>query len=64
MCNVGFFDRFVRVFVGSLLFFTGVFSGCLVLLIIGAVPLVTGLLAICPVYSLTGANTGCKPTDG
>lgn len=61
MCNVGFFDRFLRVFVGSLLFFVGLFAHNIILLIIGAIPLVTGFIGLCPVYAVLGIDTGCKP---
>jgi hypothetical protein len=64
MCNVGFFDRFLRVFVGSILFFVGLFAGNIILLIIGAIPLATGFMGLCPVYSLFGIDTGCENEAG
>ena len=60
MCNVGFFDRFLRVFVGAIVFFIGLFGGCLTLVVIGLVPLTTGLIGFCPLYAPLGLNTGCK----
>jgi len=59
MCNEGFFDRFLRVFVGSLLFFVALFSGWL-WGYIGIVMIVTGIFGFCPFYTLLGLNTGCK----
>lgn len=55
--NVGGLDRVLRVVVGLALIvatlagFVGVWGW------IGMVPLVTGLLRSCPVYSLIGLNT-------
>jgi len=60
MCNVGFFDRFLRFFVGAVLFFFGLFAGNTLLLIIGAIPLATGIISFCPLYTVLGINTGCK----
>jgi hypothetical protein len=59
MCNTGFFDRFLRVFVGGLLVFVAVFTGWL-WGYIGLIPLVTGLFGYCPIYSILHINTGCK----
>lgn len=60
MCNTGFFDRFLRFFVGALLFFFGVFTGNMLIMIIGLVPLLTGIFSFCPLYTLLRINTGCK----
>ena len=59
--NEGTIDRSLRVIVGLVLIalaVTGTFSpwGW-----IGIVPLLTGLVSICPIYSLVGINT-CKVT--
>ena len=59
MCNIGFFDRFLRFFVGSLLFFFGLFAGNMILLVIGLVPLLTAIISFCPLYTLLRINTGC-----
>lgn len=59
MCNSGFFDRFLRVFVGSLLLFVAVFGGW-VWGYIGLIPLATGLIGFCPAYTILRINTGCK----
>jgi hypothetical protein len=59
MCNTGFFDRFLRVFVGALLVFVAVLTGW-VWGYIGLIPLVTGLTGFCPLYTIFRINTGCK----
>lgn len=58
-CNVGKTDRILRIIAGLVIALLGVvFSSWWG--IIGIIPLVTGLFAICPVYSLFGINTGAK----
>lgn len=59
MCNMGFLDRFLRVFVGSLLVFLAVFTGW-VWGYIGLILLGTGLIGFCPLYTIFRLNTGCK----
>ncbi len=59
MCNEGFFDRFLRVAVGAALFFIAVFTGW-VWGYIGLIPLVTGLIGFCPIYTILRINSGCK----
>lgn len=59
MCNSGFFDRFLRVFVGALFVFIAVFTGW-VWGYIGLIALVTGLSGFCPLYTIFRINTGCK----
>ena len=52
--NEGNVDRALRVIVGLVLIalaLTGKFAPC------GVVPLVTGLLGTCPIYSIFGINT-------
>jgi uncharacterized membrane protein HdeD (DUF308 family) len=59
--NVGTVDRVLRVVVGLALiaafFFLPAQSGWHWLYLIGIVPLVSGLLAYCPVYSALGYST-------
>jgi hypothetical protein len=57
--NVGPADRVVRVFAGlALLTFTVLSDGAVRWFgLIGLVPLLTGLFATCPAYSLFGVNT-------
>ena len=59
MCNEGFFDRFLRVFVGGLLFAIAIFGGW-IWVYIGLIPIVTGIIGFCPFYKILRLNTGCK----
>ena len=54
--NVGGFDKWVRIAVGSLLIGWALVGGP-VWAWIGVVPLVTGLFNVCPLYGLLGINT-------
>lgn len=54
--NEGTLDRGIRVVLGAALLFFA-FTGRGVWGYIGVVPLVTGLLGTCPLYSLLGVNT-------
>ena len=58
--NVGTIDRIVRILVGLALLVGVAFFNGPVWAWIGVLPLVTGLLRICPAYSLLGVNT-CGP---
>ena len=60
--NVGGLDRTLRVILGIVLlvaFFMLPEAGYRWLLLIGIVPLATGLMGSCPVYSIFGVST-CK----
>lgn len=62
MCNVGGIDRAIRIVAGifliSLVFFgEQVIGQNVVWGWIGVVPLVTGIFAFCPAYSLLGLKT-------
>ena len=61
MCNEGFFDRFLRVFVGALLLSIAIFGGWL-WGYIGLIMVATGIFGYCPFYTLLRINTGCKTT--
>ena len=54
--NVGSLDRVVRILAGIALIAWALMGGP-VWAWIGVVPLATGLLKICPAYSLLGINT-------
>jgi hypothetical protein len=55
--NVGTIDRVIRIVVGLLLI-TGAATGRIGLWgWLGVVPLATGLLRVCPAYSMLGMNT-------
>lgn len=58
--NVGGVDRILRIVVGLVLllgFFLGWGGSLNWLLLIGIVPLATGILQTCPAYALLGINT-------
>ena len=65
--NMGNVDKMIRVFVAiifSVLYFTQTVTGTLgiILLIVGAVFLLTSLVSFCPLYLPLGINT-CKKKD-
>jgi len=60
MCNLGKVDRILRISVGLALIIWAMISGN-VLGYVGIVLLLTGAMSLCPLYSLLGINTGCKP---
>ena len=58
--NVGSIDRVLRIVVGLALlagFFMNADAQYRVLYLIGIVPLATGLMKTCPLYSIFGINT-------
>ncbi len=58
--NLGNLDRAARILAGLVLIIMGVMTQGLVgtgLMVFGLVPLLTGLLGFCPLYSLFGWNT-------
>ena len=60
--NVGTLDKSIRIIAAiaiAVLYFTGVIQGTLgiVLLIVGAVLLLTGLVNFCPLYTALGINS-------
>ena len=62
--NMGGADRIIRILVAAVfayLYFSGTVTGVfgIVLVVVGAVFLITSLFGICPLYSLLGVNT-CK----
>lgn len=60
-CNVGGIDRLLRIVVGVALIVWAL-NGGPVWAWVGVVPLITGLVRICPLYSMLGMNTGCCKT--
>ena len=61
--NVGSVDRVVRIAVGLALlaaFFMGLGGSLNWLLLIGVVPLITGVMKTCPAYTLFGIKTCSK----
>lgn len=64
--NVGGIDRILRIVVGLALilgFFLNTEASMRWLYLIGIVPLATGLMQTCPLYSLIGLNT-CPTRKG
>ena len=59
--NVGVVDKTVRIVAGALLIALTLMGTIGVWGWIGIVPLVTGLMNFCPLYSVLGVNT-CKKT--
>lgn len=63
MKNVGGIDRILRIVVGAAILGWGAYAqnwwG-----LIGAVPLLTGLMGWCPPYSLMGINTSSTKKEG
>jgi hypothetical protein len=62
--NMGTADKSVRIIIAviiAVLYYTGTISGTLgiILLIVGAVFLLTSLISFCPLYAPLGINT-CK----
>lgn len=62
--NMGGTDKLIRIILAavfSVLYFTGTVTGIagIVLLILGAVFLLTSVIGFCPLYTLVGINT-CK----
>lgn len=65
-CNLGKTDRIMRVISGLLLTGVGVYLiGTLgiALIVVGAIPLLTGLVGFCPAYRLFKIDT-CKMSKG
>lgn len=63
--NMGSADRIIRIIIAiviGILYFTNVITGTLatILLIVGAVFLITGLVSFCPAYLPLGLSTICK----
>lgn len=54
--NVGSLDRLLRIVIGALLIL-GALMGWGVWMWIGVIPLATGLMSSCPLYSLFGFST-------
>ena len=60
--NMGSADRIIRIIIAiviGILYFTNVITGTLatILLIVGAVFLITGLVSVCPAYLPLGLST-------
>mgnify|MGYP006298965135 CR=1 FL=1 len=68
-CNVGGADRWIRIIAGVVLLLIGIFvpMGTVwqtIVLIVGAIGLVTGLIRFCPASLVLGINTCKAPESG
>lgn len=57
MINEGLIDRIIRVFVGCVLLSLVVVGPRSIWGLVGLVPLVTGLVGMCPIYRMLGVRT-------
>jgi hypothetical protein len=54
--NMGTTDKTIRIVIGLILIVLGIF-GSKIWIIIGLIPLITGLINYCPLYTLLGIST-------
>jgi hypothetical protein len=58
-CNVGGFDRIARIVLGlALIAFA--FFGAQPWAYLGIIPLATGFIGFCPIYTIFGISSACK----
>ncbi len=58
--NEGNIDRFIRVVLGGVLIIFGILGSggwSTILIVVGLIPLVTGLIGWCPLYRIFGIKT-------
>ena len=61
MCfNLGIVDRVIRIVLGVALIAYGVVASNYIVAAIGAIPLLTAIFGICPLYLPFKFNSGCK----
>ncbi|MFN8152968.1 MAG: DUF2892 domain-containing protein [Bacteroidia bacterium] len=60
--NIGMSDRVVRMFLGVSIAMMLVFQNSIWALL-GLIPFVTGIIGVCPLYSLMGINTNKSNTQ-
>ena len=63
--NMGTIDKVIRILIAvviAILFYTNVITGLLgiILMVLGAIFVVTSLISVCPLYLPFGINTGKK----
>ncbi len=61
--NVGDYDRAFRIFVGFIIMGYGIYFNNALLVGISFIPLLTGVMRYCPLYSMCKINTSCKKDD-
>lgn len=59
--NMGTTDKTIRIVIGLFLIVLGIF-GSKIWIIIGLLPLITGLVNYCPLYTLLGISTSKEKT--
>lgn len=59
MCNTGKPDRVIHGVLGMATIGAGVALSSVVLGVLGAVPLLTGMSGFCPLYAMLGLDSGC-----
>lgn len=62
-CNVGKTDKIIRIVVGLALIAYGIIDQCYLVAAIGLIPLITGIVSFCPLYSIFGINTQCNKEE-
>ena len=62
-CNMGKFDRVIRLILGLVILAWGVMNGNIIADVVGGILLFTALVGWCPLYMPFGINTGCKKKD-
>ncbi len=60
--NIGTVDKAIRITVGSLLVVYGIYSNSYLVIAIGAIPLITAFIGLCPLYAILGKST-CSIDD-
>ena len=58
-CNVGGMDRALRIIAGAILIGLGAWTGNMLVLAVGFLPLLTGIFRFCPAYPLLKVSS-CK----
>ncbi len=60
--NVGGIDRTLRIMIGSLLLLVSMTSNAIGLWgVLGMIPIVSGFMRFCPLYSIIGVSTCKRP---
>jgi hypothetical protein len=60
ICNVGSTDQKIRIILGAAVLVT-LFAMQTWWMMLGVIPIATGLLELCPLYSIFGINTTAMP---
>ncbi len=63
-CNIGCFERSVRIFAGTVLVTLAFTNNIGAWGWLGLIPLITGVIRFCPLYTLIKRNGCCKSKSG